>query len=160
GPKTHDASIELVRSLAGALEEAHRLGLAHGHLGPGQVWVADGKPPKLDFTGIDAGFPAGSDVSRALDEACRDPESGGGLAADRSADLYSLGVLLVWLLTGRTDRTDHALSGAGLEVGSPFGRLIRELLAADPSERPTAHEVHDRLVALAGQFDSTGEWGG
>ena len=28
---------ELVASLAGALEEAHRLGLAHGRLGPGQV---------------------------------------------------------------------------------------------------------------------------
>src|SRR5262249_15306880 len=73
GPKTRDAAIELVRSLAGALEEAHRLGLAHGHLGPGHIWFADGKPPKLDFTGIDAGFPAGSDLSRALDSACRDP---------------------------------------------------------------------------------------
>src|SRR5689334_5520078 len=37
GPETREAVIDRVRSLAGALEEAHRLGLAHGRLGPGQV---------------------------------------------------------------------------------------------------------------------------
>ena len=52
-------AIEMVRSLAGALEEAHRLGLAHGRLGPGQIFLVNGRP-KLDFTGIDAGFPVGS----------------------------------------------------------------------------------------------------
>src|SRR5205085_7451385 len=102
-------------------------------LGPGQVWLVDGNPPKLDFTGVDAGFPAGSDASRALDAACRDPQADGGLAAGRAGDLYSLGVLFVWLLTGRTDRSDRALAAAGLDAGSSLGGLIRELLVDDPA---------------------------
>src|SRR5947199_43227 len=82
-------------------------GLAHGRLGPGQVLLADGAGPKLDFTGVDAGFPAATAASRSVDAVYRDPRADGGLATDRAADLYSLGVLLVWLLTGRTDRSDR-----------------------------------------------------
>ncbi len=150
----------MVRSLAVALEEAHRLGLAHGRLGPGQILLVNGRP-KLDFTGIDAGFPVGSAATRALDAACRDPRSGEGPAADRASDLYSLGALGGWLLTGRTGR---GLSLAGPESGGPLGELIRELLADDPAERPTAGEVLERLAAPVASvvapapFDATGDW--
>ena len=84
-PMPRAAATELAGSLAAALEEAHRLGLAHGRLGPGQVFLVNGRP-RLDFTGIDAGFPVGSPASRALDADCRDPQSdaGGGPAADRA----------------------------------------------------------------------------
>ena len=152
-------AIELIRTLAGALEEAHRLGLAHGRLGPGQVFLVDGRP-KLDFTGLDAGFPVGSAVSRALDAACRDPRAGAGPAADRAADLYSLGVLCVWLLTGQTGQTDRELCIAGLDSGPVLGGVIRGLLAEDPADRPTASEVRERLDVPAGPFlpDATGDW--
>ena len=144
GPWSRADAIELVRTLAGALEEAHRLGLAHGRLGPGQVFLVDGGP-KLDFTGVDAGFPIGSAASRALDAACRDPRAGDGPAADRAADLYSLGVLCVWMLTGQTGQTDRELCIAGLDSGPLLGGLIRGLLAEDPADRPTASEVRERL---------------
>ena len=69
-----EEAIELVRTVAGVLEDAHRLGLAHGRLGPGQVFLVDGRP-RLDFTGIDAGFPVGSTSARMLDRlaAIREP---------------------------------------------------------------------------------------
>jgi serine/threonine protein kinase/class 3 adenylate cyclase len=140
------AALELAGSLAAALEEAHRLGLAHGRLGPGQVFLVDGRP-KLDFTGIDAGLPVGSASSRALDADCRDPQAlaGGGPAAERAADLYSLGMLLVWLLTGGTGREDRELCMAGLDSGPILGPLIRDLLADEPADRPMAREVRERL---------------
>ncbi len=107
-PRPREEAIELVRTVAGVLEESHRLGLAHGRLGPGQVFLVDGRP-RLDFTGIDAGFPAGSASSRMLDASLPRSASGagGGPAADRAADLYGLGVLLVWLLTGGTGPADR-----------------------------------------------------
>ena len=161
GPWSRAAAIELVRTLAGALEEAHRLGLAHGRLGPGQVFLVNGGP-KLDFTGVDAGFPIGSAASRALDSACRDPRAGDGPAADRAADLYSLGVLCVWMLTGQTGQTDRELCIAGLDSGQLLGGVIRGLLAEDPADRPTASEVRERLIAQAAPFlpDATGDWAG
>jgi serine/threonine protein kinase len=158
GPMGHDVALELVRALAGALAEAHRLGLAHGRLGPGQVLLVEGTGPKLDFTGVEVGSPAATAMSRALDAACRDPRPGAGPAAERAADLYGLGVLLVWLLSGRTGRSDRELEAAGLGAGSPLGRLIRALLADDPADRPTAREVLDRLAAPTVALDATGDW--
>ncbi len=150
GPMSRDDAVELAGVLAAALEEAHRLGLSHGRLGPGQILVADGRP-KLDFTGIDAGFPVGSVASRALDADCRDPRAiaGGGPAAERAADLYGLGVLLVWLLTGATGREDRELCTAGPDSGPVLGALIRDLLADEPADRPAAREVRERLEAVA-----------
>jgi hypothetical protein len=87
GSTARDAVLAHIQSLAGALVEAHRLGLAHGRIGPGRVWLAEGNLPKLDFTGVDAGFPAGSEASRALDAACRDPNTGDNPVTDRAADL-------------------------------------------------------------------------
>src|SRR5262249_12408977 len=117
GPKRRDEAIELVRDLASALAAAHRLGLAHGRLGPGQVLLKGGAQPKLDFTGALVGFPVESDTTQAVDAACRDPKNDGDVTADRAVDLYSMGALLVWLVTGRTDRLDHEPSPHGLEAG-------------------------------------------
>jgi serine/threonine protein kinase/class 3 adenylate cyclase len=158
GPKTREEAIESIMALAGALDEAHHLGLAHGRLGPGHVLLTVANQSKLDFTGADAGFPAASETERALDAACRDRGSGGGLAADRAADLFGLGILLVWLLTGRTDSSEHELRTAGLDAGSPLGDLVRRLLADDPAERPTAREVRERLARLAVPLEATGDW--
>ena len=38
---------------------------------------------------------------------------------------------------------------AGRDAGPELGALIRDLLADDPADRPTAHEVRERLAAVA-----------
>jgi serine/threonine protein kinase/class 3 adenylate cyclase len=158
GQKTRDEAIELVSAIAGALGAAHRLGLAHGRLGPGQVLLVDGAKPKLDFTGARVGFPVETATTRELDNACREARTGDSLAALRAADLYSLGALLAWLLTGQTDRSHHESRRAGLENGSPLGDLVRALLAGDPADRPTAYQVQERLAELLAPLDATGIW--
>lgn len=150
-PMPQDEAVELVRNLATALEQAHRLGLAHGRIGPGRIFLVGGWP-KLDFTGVDVGFPA---TARALDAACRDPHAGDGPAAERAADLFSLGVLFVWLLTGGTAKPDQDRCMA-LPI---LGELIRDLLAADPADRPTALELHDRLP-VSTSTAADGIWAG
>ena len=58
-------------------------------------------------------------------------------AAARAADVYELGALLAWLLTGRSDRFDDKQAGVGLGAGSSLADLVHELLDDDPAERPS-----------------------
>ena len=80
------------------------------------------------------------------------------MTASPAADLYSLGALLAWLLSGHRDRIHQEPSGGALAGASSLGDLVRDLLADDPSERPTAREVHERLGELLTPMDATGNW--
>ena len=85
-PSSERETMALVRSLAGVVAAAHRLGLAHGQLSADQVFLTAEGQIKLDFSGASVGFPhAGKpDRSRGAAEA---PAEAGNLAALRSADL-------------------------------------------------------------------------
>ena len=148
GSKSRQEAIELIHAVAGAIKSAHRLGLPHGRLSPGQVLLAGPTQTKLDFTGAEVGFPG-------------EPEpvpNASNVTASAAADLYSLGALLAWLLSGRRDRIREVPSEADLTDASFLGDLVRDLLADDPSERPTAREVLQRLDELLTPIDATGNW--
>lgn len=156
GPWPRTQAVQLAAEIAAALEIAHRLGLSHGRIGPGQIAVVDGRP-QLDFLGVDAGFPPGSSAWRALDAACRDPRAGNdeNPAVDRAADIYALGVLVGWLTSGRMPALDPAAATepGGLtitvEESDPvLSALIRLMVAADPADRPSAREVRAAMAAL------------
>ena len=138
--QTRHEVIEVIRAIADALRAAHRLGIPHGRLAPGYILVAGPTEPRLDFTGAAVGFPGDPEHvatgNDAPDSANRDRDE-----ASPAADLYNLGSLLAWLLSGQNDRVDPAPSGGGLEGASSLEDLIRDLRTDDPSERPTAREV-------------------
>ncbi|HEX3448423.1 MAG TPA: protein kinase, partial [Isosphaeraceae bacterium] len=156
GPKSRQEAIALSRDLADALRAAHRLGLPHGQLGPDQVLLVGGTKPKLDFSSAAVGFPCGPEPIKSRDRA---PDAHApNEAAARAADLYSLGELLAWLLTGRGDRFNDKPTGTGLSGGSSLGDLVHALLAVDPAERPSAREVQERLDELLAPMDATERW--
>jgi serine/threonine protein kinase/class 3 adenylate cyclase len=155
GTKLRDRAIELARDLAGALKATHRLGLAHGRLSPARVLLVDGVRPKVDFTGAEVGFPALSETTRALEQACRDGDPGVSPAALRAADLFGLGTVLSWLLSGQLQQGP---GGTGLEPSSSVRGLLDRLLASDPAERPSAREVEEQLAGLVAPLDATGNW--
>ncbi len=91
-------ALALVGSLAGALSEAHRLGLVHGRLTPHHVRLDESLRPKIEFIGAEVHTDAEDDQAGALDASSRAPETKAGKTLDRPADVYGLGMLLACLL--------------------------------------------------------------
>ena len=129
-------AIAFARAIASALAAAHRLGLAHGRLGPDTVQGDGPGTLKIDFTGLDAGD---ADASNRRPE-FRAPEAIADAPPTPHGDVFSLGALIRWLLTG-----DASPSG---DVWEPLDTLLRAMGSADPDERPTALEVERSLAAL------------
>jgi protein-disulfide isomerase len=136
-------ALRLLRSVAEALEAAHATGTAHGALRPEAVVLVGGAVRVLNF-GIAkvlsdaraATSPSASpsDARWAAPEQCSLTGS-----ADRLSDVWSLGQLAFWLMTGRCreDAVDHA-PGAH-RISPAFDAWLARCLDEDRASRwPTA----------------------
>jgi hypothetical protein len=115
-------ALEFCAELALALAPVHEAGVAHGALRPRAVGLRPDRGPLVHLPG------------------------GGAGPAD---DLHGVGVLLLELLTGRSERAGLAVAG---EAGpaADAAALLEELLAVDPAARPgSSREVGERLAAIA-----------
>ena len=142
-----EARLRLFLEVCEAVEHAHRNLLVHRDLKPENILVtAEGSPKLLDF-GIAKlldfeRFALPSRVTRTgfrpMTPAFASPEQVRGESVTTASDVYSLGVLLFHLLTGRgpyRPRTDlpHAVEAAVLEQEPPrpsevvAGKLARRL---------------------------------
>jgi len=121
GPLAVDEAIAVARQIAEALEAAHERGIIHRDLKPGNIMLApDGGVKVLDFGLAKAleGDPApGSSprlsqsptITQAMTSAnvilgtaaYMSPEQARGQAVDKRADVWSFGVILFEMLTGR-----------------------------------------------------------
>ena len=77
------------------------------------------------------------------------PEGRTITVADREEDVRGLGALLGWLLTGRRLPCGDDRRGAGIDPATPIGRLLGDMLAPEPADRPSTREVAHRLGVLA-----------
>jgi serine/threonine-protein kinase len=176
-----DEAIAIAKQIAEALEEAHEKGIVHRDLKPANVKLTpDGKVKVLDF-GLAKAWAGedGSPVSGsgALSEsptlahtgtaaglilgtaAYMSPEQARGKPVDKRADIWSFGVVLFEMLTGRQlfagETVSDVLAGVlksevdfgALPDATPAGvrRLLRGCLERNPKNR--LHDIADvRLV--------------
>jgi serine/threonine protein kinase len=153
--------LELFIQICQAVQHAHQKGIIHRDLKPSNILVADhdGTPvPKV----IDFGIAKATTDQRltnktlftALEQfigtpAYMSPEQAklSGLDVDTRSDIYSLGVLLYELLTGRTPFDTQKLLAAGYDA---VMRTIREEDPPKPSARLSTL-AKEELSAVAAQ---------
>jgi eukaryotic-like serine/threonine-protein kinase len=104
GPAPINVAIEYARQILSALRFAHRHGIVHRDIKPHNVLVdRDGRVKVTDFGIARAGTSQMTETGSIVGTAqYLSPEQARGGEVDQRSDLYSLGVVLYELLTGRT----------------------------------------------------------
>jgi serine/threonine-protein kinase len=184
GPVPAERAIHLLRQVCHSLGEAHERGLVHRDVKPANIFACR-LGPDVDFVKVlDFGLVKATEARRPgateLTEegvatgtpAYMAPEMALGRSAiDGRADLYGLGCVGYWLLTGvRVFQADTPLAVAlahvqerptppsrrgELRVPADLERVILACLEKDPDRRPqTAHE----LVVLLAECDAAQGW--
>jgi serine/threonine-protein kinase len=156
GPLSPPAVVEMALQLCESLEEAHGLGLLHRDLRPLNVRLCEvglhADFVKVTGFGIAAmahdleGTNGGSDPEKA---ACVPPEVGRGQPSRVQSDVYQVGCLLHFALTGVSDAV-AARSGTGIRNAS-LRKIVKCCTRDDASERyASVAELVRALQAVRG----------
>ncbi len=161
-------AIAIGRQIAEGLAEAHRLGVVHRDLKPSNIIIdKDGNARIMDFgiaRSLHAKSLTGEGVIIGTPE-YMSPEQVEGKEADPRSDIYSLGIILYEMLTGRAPfEGDTPLSIAvkhktekprdpkelNVQIPADLSRLILRSLEKDKDKRyQSADEVRSELETIA-----------
>ncbi|MGO9451111.1 MAG: protein kinase domain-containing protein [Candidatus Binataceae bacterium] len=167
-------AIRYADEICQALEYTHSHGIVHRDVKPSSVWLSElGTAALGDFglafaTGQTHLTASGMMIGTAGYMA---PEQALGQPLELQSDLYSLGVTLYELLTGRLPFTgDNVLAVVSQHINAPppamstlrtdipaaLDALVMKLLAKSPAARPaSAAEVRDALRAISGRQNAS-----
>jgi|SoiMethySBSTD1v2_1073268.scaffolds.fasta_scaffold40521_4 hypothetical protein len=190
GPQTSGRVVHLLRQVCHSLGEAHGAGLIHRDIKPANIFACRLGPDRDYVKVLDFGLVKMTeqptmtqltvDHATAGTPAYMAPEMAlGQTDIDSRADLYSVGCVAYWLLTGQTvfsGETPMATLIAQVQsvpippsqrtelfIPRMLDEIVLACLAKDPAHRPqTAEELDRRLAAtnLAGSWqpDDAREW--
>jgi eukaryotic-like serine/threonine-protein kinase len=136
GPLPADQAWTLARQIASALEAAHAKGILHRDLKPGNILVSASGAKLLDF-GL-AKLMDDGDATQTIGIAgtplYMSPEQVEGKPLDTRSDIFSFGVVLYELLTGR--RPFDSLASVLRDDPAPSGHgVVTKCLAKQPEQR-------------------------
>ncbi len=150
-PLSPDTSIDLVRQLAEALDYAHAQNIVHRDIKPANILVTPEGRAKITDFGVARLTHSEFTVRGQLigTPAYMSPEQLKGDPADGRSDLFSLGVILYWLLTGEKPFAGDATSAIAKilyrdpdpvtrfnpSLGAEYDRVVNRALAKDPAAR-------------------------
>jgi serine/threonine protein kinase len=174
GRLTVAKAVSLAKQVCGGLSEAHRLGVIHRDLKPKNIMIdTDGNARILDF-GIARSLQA-EDITR--DGAIvgtpeyMSPEQVETKDIDKRSDIYSLGIILFEMLTGRTPFEGETPLSVAMkhktekppdpqkinpQIPAPLNRVILKCLEKKREQRyQTIEEVLTELSAIENELPTT-----
>ncbi|HVS13298.1 MAG TPA: protein kinase [Thermoanaerobaculia bacterium] len=167
GPMTAARAVAVARQLAAGLEAAHRRGIIHRDLKPGNVRITAGGQVKiLDFGLAKLAAPSSPDLPHDASVTREGlpmgtapymaPEQARGETVDARADLFSLGVILFEMLTGKRPFEARRFGEYLLALERGPSRSLREEL---PEADPRLVALVDRLLERkrSARYASAGE---
>lgn len=166
-----DDAIEMCCRILDGVEHAHQHGIVHRDLKPSNIMVdSDGVPRILDFglsrytqnpddTVMQSGNPIGTPSYMSPEQVQGDPD-----AIDHRTDIYSMGVILYQMVTGRLpyagtrseiyrsiaeEPEPPELGATRYPVPPPLKAICRRAMSKRPADRyPTAAAMADDLARL------------
>ncbi len=175
GPTPIRVAIDYARQILAALDFAHRHGIVHRDIKPHNVIVApDGRLKVTDFgiarSGTSQMTEAGSIVGTAQ---YLSPEQARGAQVSPASDIYSVGIVLYEMLTGRVpfsgdtpleiamkhlSSVPEPPSSLRPEVPRALDQVVLRCLAKNPQDRyPSARDMDADLVRVAGGLSAAPE---
>jgi serine/threonine-protein kinase len=147
-----DAALDLVQQIALALDYAHGQGIVHRDIKPSNIMVTQNGRAKIADFGIAKLSLAEVTLSGNLlgTPAYMSPEQIGGKPIDGRSDLFSLGVIAYWLVTGVKPFSGESLTELSLQIatqnpkpasavipalGRDVDHVLERALAKDPDQR-------------------------
>jgi serine/threonine-protein kinase len=180
GPLPPGRVVYLLRQVCGALREAHAAGLIHRDVKPSNIFAArrggmDDVAKLLDFgLVLPATGPSSADLSgEGLvlgTPLFMSPEQARGWELDETSDIYSLGAVAYFLLTGRppfdesdgieamiAQVRDPVIPPSQSHPGIPedLEQVVLRCLAKDPSDR---YQDADQLDRAFGECACSAQW--
>ncbi len=161
-PSVRDALITAVQ-IGDALRYVHSRGVVHGDVKPGNILFSEARAKLGDFSSAAQLLSAATAASLPGTPGWRSPEQvyldlrrrAVERGLENRIDVYQLGNLTLYLLTGEALDGEEAVNTAKLEealaaVRNPELReVLREMLTAEPWRRPSMEEAVKRIAGIA-----------
>jgi serine/threonine protein kinase len=162
GPLRPDEVARIGTQVAAALAAAHRAGIVHRDVKPGNVLIAEDGTAKITDFGISHAFDDITLTSTGMvtgTPAFLAPEVARGAASDFASDVYSLGATLYMAVEGNppfgTDQNPMAVlyrvaSGESDPPthGGPLTPMLNAMMSTDAARRPSMVDVANTLPSL------------
>ncbi len=180
GPMTLETGLDVSLQLARGLRHAHRAGMIHRDIKAGNAMVVLDGDGRFQAKLLDFGLVKSSDEVSVTSPGVFtgtphyvSPEQARGMRADFRSDIYSLGVLMYRIFTGRLPYySRNPMSIAIAHIQEPFPAMcrrapevdvpeaieavVRRCMAKEPSERyPDAGALYEALSDLSQQLTPT-----
>jgi hypothetical protein len=143
-------AIDVVLDVCDELANAHQNGVVHGDLGIHRVRTAWPRFPgdPLDIYALGETDTAAFEVRASAGSILVAPEQRDGRIVDARADIFAVGVMLHWLISGRPPGI-ISVSRMLESVAGPVVKTIEACLCEDPAGRP---QSIDEVAATLGSF--------